>query len=230
MLKTVQPPVNEGVWRIGRKTDPFAFSRPAEPLLETGKPASPRRRFDSALANFSTGYFATQREAAFAETMALYRPDTEFVELLPDDDSIGVGGLPADWRDQRLIVNARLEPSETRPYLDFVDLEDSETIAEINKDLKPILALFGIPNLTLGVLHSDDRIATSWIATYLELATDAEGHPRYAGIRYASKYGADLECWAVFEGVEIERRSIDVIHIDDSDLKKIAKRFNLRVY
>jgi len=50
-----------------------------------------------------------------------------------------------------------------------------------------------------------------------------ESAPAYDGIQYLSKYGDDLECWALFEGrgglEEMESLTID---LDDPDLVEAA--------
>ncbi|MBI5310380.1 MAG: RES domain-containing protein [Actinobacteria bacterium] len=210
MIKAVAPPIGAGLWRIGREADPLAFSRPEDPIDAT---ASPRWRFDSALGNYSTGYFATQPKSAFAEVLAALRPTPNQLVLLPDDDSMGDGHIDANWREQHRIAHVRLGASATRPTLEFVDLEDAATIAD------------GHSHLTLAGIHGEDRTITCWISQIIHDLVDADGNHPFAGIRYVSKHGADFECWATFEDVALERLSISPIHRENPDLQAIATLF-----
>lgn len=215
------------MWRIGREADPLAFSRPADPIAAT---ASPRWRFDSALGNYSTGYFAINPKAAFAEVLAALRPAPDQLALLPDDDSMGDGQIDADWREQHRIAHVRPGASKTRPTLMCADLEDAQTIAELNKMMRPIFEYYGHSNLTLAGIHGEDRTITCWISQILHDFVDANGSHPFAGIRYVSKHGSDFECWALFEDVALKRLSVGPVHREDPDLQAIATLYGLTIF
>lgn len=138
---------------------------------------------------------------------------------------MGDGHIDANWREQHRIAHVRLGASATRPTLEFVDLEDAATIAELNKRLRPILKHYGHSHLTLAGIHGEDRTITCWISQIIHDLVDADGNHPFAGIRYVSKHGADFECWATFEDVALERLSISPIHRENPDLQAIATLF-----
>jgi hypothetical protein len=51
----------------------------------------------------------------------------------------------------------------------------------------------------------------------------------FQGIRYLSKYGHDIENWALFEPTDLTEVINDAIRPDDPDLLEALRLFNLRV-
>ncbi len=51
----------------------------------------------------------------------------------------------------------------------------------------------------------------------------------FNGIRYLSKYGHDIENWALFEPADLIATREDGIHLDDPDLLEALRIFNLVV-
>lgn len=190
---------------------------------------SPRHRFDSALGDFATGYFATEPEAAFAEVLAPLRARPDQLALLPDDDSMGDSHIDADWRDQRLLAHVELVTPTDRPLV-FADVQHESTIAALNTILAPLVARLNRSSLTLSDIHGENRVLTSWAAQAIHDLDDSRGKPLFDGIRYISKYGSSFECWAVFDHVELERVSVASIRRDDPALKKIAELYGLTVF
>lgn len=226
-FKTVKPP-KDGLWRVGWKGKHLDFYRP-EPQFPP-PPHEPRHRFDDLLGHTATGYFATTPQGAFTETALNYRPDPDIAAMLPGDDSIGPGNLPAKFRHDRLLVHANLTPTPIRPDLAFVDLEDAGNLATLTNDLSEILAVMKIDRLTLGHVHGDSRVLTSMIASRLMHDQNDNGVHPYSGARYFSKYGANHECWVAFEGTEPILIEALAIQANNPDLRAVAKELGLNFH
>ena len=137
------------------------------------------------------------------------------------------GSLPADWRMKLQLVNASVNSSQP-----FADIEDAESIAELNSrsDLMAGLSRLDVNEIDIGVLTGSNRRATRFIAEYLHDMEDDTGAPMWSGIRYTSRTGRFFECWAVFEGVDIEVISQTSIESTHPALLKVANRFGLTVH
>ena len=51
----------------------------------------------------------------------------------------------------------------------------------------------------------------------------------FNGIRYLSKYGHDIENWALFEPAELTSRTANHIPSDDPDLRAALRLFDLAI-
>lgn len=187
-------------------------------------------RFDSPTGAYGVGYFGSDTEACYAETMARFRPDPSLEQFFDHDDSMGFGALPRDWRERRRLINARFAQAPERPHLDFVDIEHAQTLRHLERALIAPISAWGYEKLNASVIRSSDRRVTRLISDYVHEQKDDRGRPRYAGIRYLSQLGSNWECWAVFEGVKIERISTSAIDLGDETFKKIADLYNLQPF
>lgn len=131
---------------------------------------------------------------------------------------------PADWRMQRLLVSARTV--EAPPFL---DVEDTATHEFLTTVLAPQLVQLGVDVLDVAALRGADRALTRAIASWAYTAQDENGQYRFAGLRYMSRLGP-YECWAVFEGADIEETSRSPILPTDPDLVAIVDLFGLRIF
>ena len=144
-LHSVAAP-DEGVFRIGRRPDPF---KPPgwELALEDGTFGN---RFDDPRGRtglktdqrFRMIYCAGARAASFAETMAPFRPSLALLSELGNvrdrqgvRSSLGLDArdqpvLPVDWRERRAIGHAHLAST-----LQFVDISHPGTIQHLRTEL-----------------------------------------------------------------------------------------------
>ena len=204
-IEIVQPP-HDGVWRVGRAPDPLAPSPPLDPDdLDNPKTGN---RFDSPLGNYRALYFATTLDGCYGETLARFRPDTKLLAVIgsewEDAGFMGIGEVPADWRQRRIAVQVRF-PEDPRfsDGIRFLDVDSGETRAALRHELAATLAFYGYDDFDAGVVHAQDRRITRWIGQWAYNARDAEDRPVYAGIHYASRLDPKWECWAVFQDVPI---------------------------
>lgn len=218
---TVVPP--EPLLRVGRAASLLRFST-ISPLDATLPKAG--NRFD--VPGGGVLYAATTAEACYAETLARFRPTPRMRELLKDEEPgfMVVGGVPQDWRLQRLLAEIRL----TDP-LPFLDVEAPQTHEYLSNALSSELLALGYDQpLDLSTVTNQDRRLSRLIADYAYTSTDADGVPRYSGIRYMSRIASGWECWAIFEGTEVELVGARAILPDDEALQHIAQMWSLRVF
>lgn len=112
--------------------------------------------------------------------------------------------------------------------LPFVDIESVHTRAVLNDALALRLAEYGVGALDVSVVRGPNRRMTRAIAQWAYTQTDDDGNPLFSGIRYLSKHGAH-ECWAVFDGTDIEERAARSIDVTQPELIEVARTFNLTV-
>lgn len=206
------------ITRRGRLLEPSRISPADAGLPRTGN------RFD--VAGGGVLYFGTTAEGCFAETLARFRPTAAIRALVADEDPrfVVCGGVPQDWRAQRLLVSVdAVDP------LPFVDVEHPETHEYLTAAMAHQLEALDVTQLDVSCLRGSNRALTRAISTWLYAATDDDGTPKYSGIRYKSRLG-DHECWAVFEGTELQVRSREPLELTNQDLQKVAQCFGLRIF
>jgi len=92
------------------------------------------------------------------------------------------------------------------------------------------LTQMGVHDLDLGDITGKDRRVTRFLAQYVADLRNDDGGARYSGIRYLSRLGEHLECWAVFEGTRLEEIERISIERNTSGLEAIATRYQLTVH
>jgi hypothetical protein len=206
------PPVQ----RIGRRPDPWQYpdwSR-ANPDGTFGN------RFDDPDGEYRVLYASSARLGCFLETLARYRPDlplyAELAEIEGEDDFVPAGVVPREWFDSRVIGSAEAHGR-------FADIGASEWISMLRRRLASLLISLGIPDFDAAVLQrSGPRRLTQNVSQFVY-------RQGFNGIRYLSKYGHDIENWALFEPADLTATREDEIRRDDPDLLEALRIFNLVV-
>jgi hypothetical protein len=206
------PPVQ----RIGRRPDPWQYpdwSR-ANPDGTFGN------RFDDPDGEYRVLYASSARLGCFLETLARYRPDlplyAELAEIEGEDDFVPAGVVPREWFDSRVIGSAEAHGR-------FADIGASEWISMLRRRLASLLISLGIPDFDAAVLQrSGPRRLTQNVSQFVY-------RQEFNGIRYLSKYGHDIENWALFEPADLTATREDEIRRDDPDLLEALRIFNLVV-
>jgi hypothetical protein len=180
-------------------------------------------------------YFGTTLEVCFGETLARYRPDVELLAEIQEEwrerGFMPPGEVPADWRQRRLAVRVRFPESLRFPAgIKFVDVESAETREVLRKEMADILAYLGYDDLDVATVRGQDRRVTRWISRWAFDQHDEVGNPIYAGVRYLSRLDSAWECWATFDDVELEEVSRHSILPTDDNLRRVAKRYGLRIF
>ncbi|MFL6120517.1 hypothetical protein [Actinophytocola sp.] len=238
------------VWRIFQ----HKYGSPVNPPLRMGIPEVHWSRFD--LDSHATLYGAGILRGAFLESLAYATVDfTKFpLHEIFDDLAIGAdpiaaewatlshmqpGNIPANWRDARRFVDMRFR----NPGY-YVDISAAETIGSLRRSATEWAppAYVNKPTLIdIASLTGSDRALTCAAASWLWKQQARDGVGIY-GIRYLSKHGADLDCWARWlPAVQHTRDVTDVnsvathgdpriIQRDQPDLQWAARQLGLMVW
>ena len=203
-----------GVHRIGRRPDPWQYPD----WSKANRDRTFGNRFDDPNGEYRVLYASSLRLGCFLETLARYRPDmalyAELQEIAGDDDFLPPGIVPVEWFDQRVMGAATARGR-------FADIGASDWISTLRRTLAPLLIHLGIPDFDASVLQrSGPRLLTQNVSAVVY----GEG---FDGIRYLSKYGHDIENWALFEPADLTRAAAASIAPDDPDLLAAMRMFHL---
>lgn len=238
-LHAVPPPASP-VFRVARGDDappldafvPPAWGRAAADGTFGNRFDDPGKADDiSEASRFRMLYCATQREGAFAETIAHFRPDLAALAAL--HGIVGEAGetqpvsgvVPTRWRQVRGVGQVHLDPA-----LRFVDVAHPDTLAELRVVFARLAVELGYTDFDLSTVTGHRRILTQRVARYVyEYKTEA-GMSVFAGIRYLSRHNPLWECWAIFaDRLMGERLSVQPIEAEDAGLMTAAAHFNLAI-
>jgi hypothetical protein len=168
-------------------------------------------------------YAASQRRAAFLETLQVFRPalhDLALVQsLLPPGDielPSPLGRVPAAYFERR-IAAFRLDRTQR-----WLDLRSPQTHAFLRGVLASELVAAGYSGaFNFGEIIGADYTITQLIAQW---AYDA----RYSGIAYPSAHDGSLTCWAIFDRAPVTLvGTVEPIRRDDPDLIATITLFGL---
>ncbi|MGJ9404040.1 hypothetical protein [Arthrobacter sp. KK5.5] len=118
-----------------------------------------------------------------------------------------------------------------------MDVEHPETIAALGAGIGTGLHDGrGIDQLTLGVLHGENRAATTLVSTWIREQVLDDGS-RPLGLRFRSKHGGG-HCWAYWlrrrdDGLEETAMVADpgtAIRSDNPALNAAARRFGIKIW
>jgi hypothetical protein len=224
-VKTVDP-ASDGIWRIGRGSNPLAL-RPPEP--NTLLSSTLGNRFDSPDGKFVMLYFGTMLETCFVETLARFRPDLDVVAVIKEEweenNFMVVGSVPQEWRVKRSAVRVQVAEEFT-----FLDVESPDTHQYLRDELALGLSALGYKDLDSSTVRGPDRRVTRLIADWAFQQTNDDGSPTFGGIRYHSRIGGTNECWAVFHDVPVNPIETRPIVCEMPELLAVANQFDLRVF
>lgn len=204
------------IHRIGRQPDAWEY-----PDWAWANPDGTfGNRFDDPNGQYRVLYASTQRLGCFLETLARFRPNltvyAAFEEMDGDNDVVSKGIVPLDWFTNRLIGFGS-------SFGRFADIGTAGWIAHLRTTLAPLCIRLGIRDLDASALQlTAPRELTQNVSAVVYNAG-------WNGIRYFSKYGNDVENWALFEGVDLSGDPGKPIPFDDPDLLEACPLLNLDV-
>jgi RES domain-containing protein len=214
MLESRKAP-NE-IFRIGRKPDPW---QPPD-WSRANSDGTFGNRFDDPAGYYRVLYAASRSVSCFVETLARFRPDltlrAELSEIQGEDDFVPLGEVPLEWCDQRLIGTAAADG-------DYADIYSSLWIAYLRPKLADECLRLGLQDLDAAVLQNAAPRRISQLASRQAYEV---GCP---GIYYRSRYGHDLENWAIFEPFPIHPRGSKEIRESDESLQKALEILGLKL-
>lgn len=200
----------------------------------------------------STVYISTDQELAFAEVLSGYaltlgaihplQKDADFMGMALEEylrsvdtewgNQLGLGALAKHWRDRRRIYELTLGGTGW-----WVDVEHPDSVAAIRAGIGAQLhEERGLTQLTLGVLHGEDRAATAMVSAWIRKQVLEDGSLPL-GIRFNSKHGGG-HYWAYWlrrrddglEGEEMSSNDGAPIHLHNPALETVSRRFGIKVW
>ena len=179
------------LYRIARGANPWAFTDWSRASTDQYGAHTFGNRFDDPAGEYRVLYASSQLLSCYVETLARFRPDPKLKEELAaisgEDDFQPIGYISTDWFKDRYIGRARVKGR-------YADLYTAEWVSQLLPHLQPECIKLGLPEFDLSVLmQAQKRIITQMASNYInELGS-------FHGIYYASRYGNNLENWALFE-------------------------------
>lgn len=203
------------IYRLGRKPDPWSVPDWAS----AGPDGTFGNRFDDPEGMYRVLYASSQRLGCFVETLGRFRVDpkllAELAEIEGDDDYCPLGQVPLEWVEKRMMGVAATGG-------EYVDVCGSEWIGRLRIGLSGHLEKLGLYDLDASVLQ---MTAPRSLRQLVSRVVFSEG---WAGIYYRSKYGHDLENWALFEPFQISIKNSESIRPDDTDLQQALRVHGLK--
>jgi RES domain len=203
VLESKQPP--DPIFRVARRPDPWQppdWSR-AQPDGTFGN------RFDDPEGCYRVLYAASQKLSCFLETLARFRADltllAEFNEISGADDFFPLRKVPPEWCETRLLGTA----TATGQYADVCA---SVWVAALRRALAAECLELGVNDLDAAALQRDSPRRLTQLVSLEVYRRD------YAGVYYRSRYGHELENWALFEPFSIVPGTSHEILRSDPDL------------
>jgi hypothetical protein len=194
----------ESIYRVARHPDAWQL-----PDWSRAKDGTFGNRFDDPESDYRVLYAASQEVSCYVETLARFRPDLELMEELReiegDDDFLPVGEVPLEWCANRVIGTAAAEGN-------YADIYAAEWIALLRRKLVSECLRMGLRDLDAsGLQNSSPRTLTQLVS---RIVYDMG----LAGVYYRSRYGHNLENWALFEPCRILRTKSRKVTTDDEAL------------
>ncbi len=185
MITSVSPP--KTLYRLGRPPNPWeppdwAYAR------DDGTFGN---RFDDPDGQYRVLYASSSRVGCFVETLARFRTDVTLIARLAEiegiDDYVPLGVVPLEWRAGRIMGIAGAEGN-------FAAIGSAESLGTLRAALAKFAAQLDINDIDASAIRlSVPRAFTQAISSYIYTSN------RFHGIAYRSRYGDDMENWAVFE-------------------------------
>jgi hypothetical protein len=177
-------------------------------------------RFDDPHGYYRVLYAASQKLACFLETLARFRKDlsllAELQQITGEDDFPPPGTVPKDWCASRVMGIASA-------YGSFADVYGAEWIAYFRRNLAQQCLQFGFRDLDAALLQRDSPRHITQLASLVVFGLV------YAGIYYRSRYGHNLENWALFEPFHILNSKSEPIFRHDPDLLEALRILDLKL-
>lgn len=205
------------VYRVGRKPNPWV---PLDWAWASPEDGTFGNRFDDPKSRYRVLYAASQRLGCFVETLARFRVDptlaAELASIQGVDDFYPVGEVPAAWFGERLMGTATITGH-------YAEICRADWIARLEKKLLPYFKELGVREFTAATIQ------TTQPRRLTQLISRVVFEEGYDGIAYPSKYGHDLQNWAIFEPFRIANQTIDQISSNDPDALRALELLNLKV-
>ena len=154
------------------------------------------------------------------ETLARYRPDltllAEFNEIDGENDFIALGQVPSDWCERRVMGTCCAEGS-------YADIYAAGWVGYLRARLSNECLRLGLKDLDVAVLQQGQPRQLTQAASREVYKAGLDG------IFYRSRYGHDLENWALFEPFRIHGFQFAPVTKSDPDLLSACKILRITI-
>lgn len=211
MITETAPP--RTLYRLGREPDPWA---PPD-WAYAGEDGTFGNRFDDPRGTYRVLYASSSRLGCFLETLARFRVDVALAAALAEisgaDDYVPLGIVPREWRRGRAMGAADAAGV-------FAAIGSSESLATLREALAATLVELGLEDLDAAAVRSSvPRAFTQAVSRYVY------DTGRFDGVNYRSRYGDEIENWAVFEpftAIRPQVRPQSVAYLDADFIAALA--------
>src|SRR5271163_4244387 len=178
------------IFRLGRRPDPW---EPPDWSRAHGD-GTFGNRFDDPTGYYRVLYASSQRLSCFVETLARFRPDlsllAELADIAGDNDFMPVGQVPREWCETRTM-------GMCTAFGSYADIYAVQWVANLRQFLASECRQLGFEDLDVAVLQQGKPRRLTQLASLEVYKVGLNG------IYYRSRYGHDLENWALFEPFQI---------------------------
>jgi hypothetical protein len=205
------------IFRLGRRPDPW---EPPD-WSRAHSDGTFGNRFDDPTGYYRVLYASSQRLSCFIETLARFRPDLSLLAELDgiagEDDYVPLGHVPSEWCDERWLGNCTAQGS-------YADIYSAYWVGRLRQTLASECLKLGLEDLDVAILQQGKPRRLTQLSS-LEVYKAGLN-----GIYYRSRYGHDLENWALFEPFQIRKRGdSEAIRVDDPDLLAACEILRIQI-
>lgn len=173
--------------RLGRRPDPWAWPDWAY----AGPDGTFGNRYDDPAGEFRVLYASSTRFGALVETLSRFREDPELQSELAaikgeDDDVVGPRQVPGEWLAERTLGTAAVQGR-------FASIGQSKSLAALRKALGKRARELGIKRLDGSAIRL--RVPRAFTQAVSRHVFECE----FAGVHYLSRFGDDIDNWAIHE-------------------------------
>lgn len=182
-------------------------------------------RFDDPDRYYRVLYASSQRPGCYLETLARFRKPVgideklaeELAQIEGEDDFVPIGHVPLDWFGERRMGSAIVEGR-------FADIYAAEWVGYLRKQLVQVAHTLGIQDIDVAILQCDSPRLVTQRASRVAWAMG------FDGVFYSSRFGSNMENWAIFEPFSITDKTSEELRLDDPDLEKALAIHTLAIY
>jgi RES domain len=175
-------------------------------------------RFDDPDGEYRVLYAASDRLTCFIECLACFRPDLELLSALSEiagpNESARLN--VRDWAKSRAMGSAQVDGA-------FADIYTSEWLSMLRKKLASQTMALGIREFDLSALQAPRPRRLTQLASRIVYSRGLNG------VFYCSRFGRELENWALFEPWTLRGSKSSPIAVDDGELVEATRRLGILV-
>lgn len=207
-LDSDRPPVS--IYRVGRDS-PWNWPD----WTTVGDDGTFGNRWDDPQGSYRVLYASSSRRGCFLETLARFRPDPAVIAglaaVVGEEPLDAVGVVPRSWLGRRSVGTASVAG-------DFANVGKARSLGWLRRRFSVDVVEFGLADLDAAAIRlvAPRRLTQRMSRTIYECS---DGDRRqFSGIAYLSRFGDEIQNWAIFEPGEINVTDAIDVRPSDADL------------